>query len=389
MCCGRKSWRTINKHHDQMNKITVTEEQASKFAKLHHGVSAASHLIADMQATLQSFADDVLAPALSQHPTILSAVKDEPFIHPGSFDPVPDFDLNAHLAKSGFVLAPGQAWHKPELFTVEDLAEGMRPLLVGEIRQKEDETRFEESGSKWGPTLMAGYSVPAGSVSLFRARRPLPAPTPDTFEAHGYTWTRHTPGDPRPCDIKSEVYVLWRNQTIHGPHTPDHWYWTNLVSNGQALIIGWRYADAEKPDEIPWIEWHGGPCPLKDEEVEEWERQYRNGTTGNGVKPSAFDWLNRGWNNDIIAYRVLKWREKKPKVPLGPEDVPPGSVFCVKDRMPGTWHGVLGVYASTVQLDTNRNTYSFYELQQEEWLINRSIPMTGKWDANAWEACEK
>ena len=106
--------------------------------------------------------------------------------------------------------------------------------------------------------------------------------------------------------------------------------------------------------------------------------------------PTGCTWRHDEDGCDIIAYRVLKWRaEKKPKQPLGPEDVPPGSVFCVKDRMPGTWHGVLGVYASTVQLDTNRNTYSFYELQQEEWLINRSIPMTGKWDANAWEACEK
>jgi len=42
-----------------------------------------------------------------------------------------------------------------------------------------------------------------------------------------------------------------------------------------------------------------------------------------------------------------------------------------------------------MKLDTNRNTYSFYELQQEEWLINRSIPMTGKWNPDAWEACEK
>lgn len=230
-----------------MNKITVTEEQASKFAKLHHGVSAASHLIADMQATLQSFADDVLAPALSQHPTILSAVKDEPFIHPGSFDPVPDFDLNAHLAKSGFVLAPGQAWHKPELFTVEDLAEGMRPLLVGEIRQKEDETRFEESGSKWGPTLMAGYSVPAGSVSLFRARRPLPAPTPDTFEAHGYTWTRHTPGDPMPCDGDKRVQVLFSGGTVsHNRSNASRWDWGGHGGHVETLthlIIGYRVLD--------------------------------------------------------------------------------------------------------------------------------------------------
>lgn len=133
--------------------------------------------------------------------------------------------------------------------------------------------------------------------------------------------------------------------------------------------------------------WHraGDPMPCNGDKMVVALTEYGTAT----AKASQWQWGDDQGKGNIIGWRVLKWREKKPKVPLGPEDVPPGSVFCVKDRMPGTWHGVLGVYASTVQLDTNRNTYSFYELQQEEWLINRSIPMTGKWDANAWEACEK
>lgn len=263
---------------------------------------------------------------------------------------------------------PGMKWHREDGWNDGDLPQGTRPFIEGEMPQKDDFCILD-GRLKWTVAVNWWSDAPASPQCRYRTTRPL------LFTHEGHEWTWHRAGDPMPCNGDKMVVALTQ------------WQWGD--DQGKGNIIGWRYADAEKPDEIPWIEWHGGPCPLKDEEVEEWERQYRNGTTGNGVKPSAFDWLNRGWNNDIIAYRVLKWREKKPKVPLGPEDVPPGSVFCVKDRMPGTWHGVLGVYASTVQLDTNRNTYSFYELQQEEWLINRSIPMTGKWDANAWEACEK
>ena len=141
---------------------------------------------------------------------------------------------------------------------------------------------------------------------------------------------------------------------------------------------------------LPWIKWHGGKCPLKDEEVEEWERQYRNGTTGNGVKPSAFDWLNRGWNNDIIAYRVLKWREKKPKVPLGREDVPP---FSVIRRNPEQdhgqqWHWRCVSYVHGAGVQCGNRGYEWEELQRD-YQINRSIPLTGKWDATKWEPCEK
>ncbi len=277
---------------------------------------------------------------------------------------------------------PGMKWHREDGWNDGDLPQGTRPFIEGEMPQKDDFCILD-GRLKWTVAVNWWSDAPASPQCRYRTTRPL------LFTHEGHEWTWHRAGDPCPCAEKRIVQVLLNDGSTNlDPAMPEFWDWEG-ESPDEVKIIGWRYADAEKPDEIPWIEWHGGPCPLKDEEVEEWERQYRNGTTGNGVKPSAFDWLNRGWNNDIIAYRVLKWREKKPKVPLGPEDVPPGSVFCVKDRMPGTWHGVLGVYASTVQLDTNRNTYSFYELQQEEWLINRSIPMTGKWDANAWEACEK
>lgn len=88
---------------------------------------------------------------------------------------------------------------------------------------------------------------------------------------------------------------------------------------------------------------------------------------------------------DIISYRVLKWREKKLKVPLGPEDVPPGSVFC-----PAYWNGEPWISVSKVCVNDcliDGKSYTWEMLRT--WKINRSIPLTGKWNPDAWENCEK
>lgn len=70
-------------------------------------------------------------------------------------------------------------------------------------------------------------------------------------------------------------------------------------------------AFGNKPAEIPWTEWHGGECPLRDEEVEEWGCKLRENFTRERVTHHAsyWRWKHLGLNNDIIAYRVTKWRE--------------------------------------------------------------------------------
>lgn len=65
--------------------------------------------------------------------------------------------------------------------------------------------------------------------------------------------------------------------------------------------------------EIPWTEWHGGKCPLKDEEVEEWAYMARDGfTCSSPSAPSCYTpyWEHNAGADDIITYRVLKWKEK-------------------------------------------------------------------------------
>lgn len=87
-----------------------------------------------------------------------------------------------------------------------------------------------------------------------------------------------------------------------GGKTPGQFYTKRLTDSASA--------------EIPWIEWHGGECPLRDEEVEEWEykfRQYPNEVTEIARKasstPNEMVWRHDGSPGDITAYRVLKWRE--------------------------------------------------------------------------------
>ena len=99
------------------------------------------------------------------------------------------------------------------------------------------------------------------------------------------------------------------------------------------------------------------------------------------------------WDKPVDNYRIkpddeipwIEWREKKPKVPLGPEDVPPGSAVRVKGF--NGFAQVLAVSETGVQLYSGFFTWESLATENRE--INRSIPMTGKWDPDAWEACEK
>lgn len=75
-----------------------------------------------------------------------------------------------------------------------------------------------------------------------------------------------------------------------------------------------------------WIPHDGGPCPLKDEEVEEWEWElkdkirYKSTTWGNDWEPSYRRWKQDGVSTDIVAYRVLKWKPGcGPKTKTKPE----------------------------------------------------------------------
>lgn len=64
-----------------------------------------------------------------------------------------------------------------------------------------------------------------------------------TFEAHGFTWNKHVPGDPMPCDPDAEVVYLNSRDYISAPVRADYLVWEQY-----SAIIGWRYAEEAKPD---------------------------------------------------------------------------------------------------------------------------------------------
>lgn len=275
---------------------------------------------------------------------------------------------------------PGMKWHREDEWTEDMLPQGWRPLVAGELLQIGDEV--------WNTIWVAYDPFEAPHTSywlLSRTTRPL------TFTHEGHEWTWHRPGDPMPCDGRREVNVLilyHGKYNVAGRLIGKDWDWES------GRIIGWRYADAETFTEEPvWIEWHGGECPLKDDEAEEWELKFRSGVvmTKPFLPPCYLGWQHTGDPADIIAYRILKWRQPKPKVPLGPEDILPGSVFRGSANQPHEWFGALCVDETGVyyQWGSGSSFVHFEHMMNAEWLINRSIPLTGKWNPYAWEACEK
>lgn len=91
---------------------------------------------------------------------------------------------------------------------------------------------------------------------------------------------------------------------------------------------------------------------------------------------------------------TIGWRYVETKtVELGPEDVPPGSVFRCDSWQPHSFRMVVTLHKRGVCLGAGYGEgvveRSFEELLKAEYKINRSIPLTGKWDATAWEPCHK
>ena len=77
-----------------------------------------------------------------------------------------------------------------------------------------------------------------------------PEPEPATFQAHGKTWTRHTPGDPMPCKESDMIWPLFRGGAMEQkPHEAGSYVWGNFYKEDLG-IIGWRYADEPTPEPV-------------------------------------------------------------------------------------------------------------------------------------------
>jgi hypothetical protein len=307
---------------------------------------------------------------------------------------------------------PGMRWHREDGWKEGDLPQGYRPLVDGEEIQADDEIKWAMD-CNWVAVGGLVYSQANKYGEPKRTTRPL------VFAHEGKQWTWHRPGDPMPCDGEALIEAVYGKRKDSRKAADYNW-------DSHTNVFGWRYADEKpdpyaklkaahaagkviqvmsaggwleptiplwtsspenyriKPDEIPWIEWHGGECPLKDE-VEEWEIMFRDSSEVINSKgcPAQMRWTHEAEKSDgdIVRYRVLKARETA----LGPEDVPPGSVI-----RPQYWDGPPWITVSKVCINDcliEGKAYTWEMLKS--WQINRSIPLTGKWDATAWEPCHK
>jgi hypothetical protein len=325
---------------------------------------------------------------------------------------------------------PGMKWHREDGWTAEMLPPGTRPLCFGErVEDKGCESYIEHAWVEQRITGSMSISN-AHRNSFLRTTRPL------LFQHAGHEWTWHRAGDPMPCAMDARVYVLCKEGVHRANAIPAKDYrWTQ---DNTADIIGWRYADVEQPDPYaalkkahaegkviqgcirghwidcphptwkypldtyrikpddgpPWTEWPGGECPLKDEEVEEWEYKMRDGRTRKCDSPNTRRWEHIACESDIVAYRVLKWREKKPKVQLGPEDVPPFSLLRAKG-FNDKWNWLpieaidpaFGVRVISKELSTSHEWIGWGNLENHE--INRPRHRDENGNPTLWEACEK
>lgn len=96
-----------------------------------------------------------------------------------------------------------------------------------------------------------------------------------------------------------------------------------------------------------------------------------------------------GWRDqqcDFTAephcYRI---KPEQQKVPLGPSDVLPGTVLR-KSEWLSAWQSLFGAYDRG--LSFNGALWEWSDII-DTYQINRSIPLTGKWNPEAWEPCYK
>lgn len=106
-----------------------------------------------------------------------------------------------------------------------------------------------------------------------------------TFTAHGFTWIEHKPGDPMPCDPKTIVEILLREELQEEFIEPclspaSDWCWDVLPDSPDDEIIGWRYADKQEQPVKPASPWRPiADAPKDSTPVDIWSRS--NGRLAN------------------------------------------------------------------------------------------------------------
>lgn len=97
-----------------------------------------------------------------------------------------------------------------------------------------------------------------------------------------------------------------------------------------------------------WVEWNGGECPLNYWEVAEYEWKQRNGYCSGPqreINPVSLRWEHKNLPTDIVAYRVLKWKDKQYACPPVKSPVTEELQDQAAPTDNDTWNGLLATNA--------------------------------------------
>jgi len=178
-----------------------------------------------------------------------------------------------------------------------------------------------------------------------------------------------------------------------------------------------------------WLPWSGGECPVEPESRPQY--MMRSGKThlSGDEEAKRLRWIHNGFYGDIVAYRpdpyghlrqaladgkeiehqanvggqwyslinamevdfmsppeAYRIKPEPQWLPLGPEDVPPGSVVRKNDWPEGTWEVVHGTEVTGINWDEENEKFDSI---MEDWLINRPRHRDADGNPTLWEECRK
>jgi hypothetical protein len=244
---------------------------------------------------------------------------------------------------------------------VEIISDKLRDAfsLLGYIGTSRELDKWTPDGSYYGPNSTS-------SLDLVNYEPQPKQPDADS-------WIPHIPGDPMPCDGDLVVSVKLRNGEIRPkPLKAKEWVWE-----------AWGEL-ARSPAEI--IAWRPHKRPLPQPQPEEWAEEKAAFAAGKVIQHRFTDslifdnWLDcdiPSWysRSECSEYRI---KPEPQWVPLGPEDVPPGSV--IRRLGDSGWCVVIAVGQSGISV-TFGDAVSFEVAMKLGWQIKRP--------SEDWKPCKK